>query len=181
MPTAALKDTVESALAPLIGLAMWGLSRDEGTLVVQFGERQSVSSNGGPREAGAYTIRVACAWRLTDPAGIAAGSGDLFTPADEDADLETFDWQQPGATWCDVRLRQFEVGHTDMPLTASTFVADEVGGFRLVVTDGVELDVFPNSAAAPHVETEYWRVLREGEHDAQIVIGSFGVELEQPE
>ena len=178
MPTAALKDTVESTLAPLTGRAMWGLERDEGTLVVQFGERRAAAASDGRRESGEYTMRVACAWRLTEPAGIAAGSGDLFTPADEDADLETFDWQAPGSTWCDVRLEQFERTHADVPLTASTFVADEVGGFRLVLTDGVELDVFPNSAAAPHVETEYWRLLREGEGDAQIVIGSFGVEME---
>lgn len=185
MATATLKDTVESALAPLIGLAMWALGRDGqgggGTLVIQFGDRRPLEDETGWRETGAYTLRVSCAWRLTDPAGIAAGSGDLFTPADEDAELETFDWQEPGSTWCDVRLRDFTARHAEAPPVASTFVVDEVGGFRLVLAEGVELDVFPNSAPAPHVETEFWRVLREGERDAQIVIGSFGIVLEQPE
>jgi hypothetical protein len=64
------------------------------------------------------------------------------------------------------------------PLVVTTFVCDDVSGVRLVFADGAELEVFPNSSPAPHVDSEYWRVLRPGEDDAHIVAGTFGLVLE---
>lgn len=173
-----MKDQAEAAFAPLVGLPVWGLARDGDVLTVQFGASRPPSDGQGSRNAGEYALHVSCAWRLVTGSTIVAASGDLFTPADADADLETFAWDIPGASWLDLRLQAFIDAHRAPPVV-NTFVCDDVFGVRLALTDGVELEVFPNSSAAPHVDTEFWRVLRPGEPDAHIVAGTFGIVLEQ--
>lgn len=170
-----MKDIVERILAPLVGQRVWGLDREADLLVVQIGDRRALEE----RTVGAFTLQIACAWRIAGPSSILAASGDLFTPADPDADLETFDWDVAGASWWDVRL--LEVTRLlDQGVTLSTFMADSYGGVRLVCTGGLELEIFPNSSAAPHVETEFWRLVRGGQADDYVAIGTSGIELVQP-
>ena len=47
----------------------------------------------------------------------------------------------------------------DEPVMITTFLADSYGGLRLVATGGIESEIFPNSSASPHVETEFWRLV----------------------
>lgn len=169
-----LKDIVERILAQLIGLRVSGLAREADILVVQFGESQSRDGASGGR-----ALRIACAWRIAGPTSILAASGDLFTPADPDAELDSFDWDVPGASWWDVRVNEV-MGSLEQPMTVSTFLADSYGGVRLVCTGGVELEIFPNSSPSPHVETEFWRLIPSGEAEDHVVVGTSGIELVQP-
>jgi hypothetical protein len=170
-----LKDIVERVLAPLSGLRVWGPHRDADLLTLQFGD----PNTHGEAPVGAYTLQIACAWRIADSISILVASGDLLTPADDAAELETFDWDQPGASWWDRRMTQvaeiFEGG-----VAVTTFLADSYGGARLVCSGGIEIELFPNSSAAPHVETEFWRLSRSGESEPCLVIGTSGAELVQP-
>ena len=125
-------------------------------------------------------MRVACAWRVAGPTSILLASGDLFTPADPDADLETFDWDVPGASWWDVRMEELSRLLEEQNVVITTFLADSYGGVRLVATSGIELEVFPNSAAAPHVETEFWRLVRFDQQEDYVLVGTSGIELVQP-
>jgi len=170
-----LKDIIERVLAQLVGLRMWGLSREADLLVVQFGDRRQV----GERTVGSFTLQIACAWRVAGPTSILAASGDLFTPADPDAELETFDWDVPGASWWDVQMQEV-MRMLEPEKTVTTFMADSYGGVRLVCTGGVELEVFPNSSPAAHVETEFWRLIRGGQTDDYLMVGTSGIELVQP-
>ena len=65
-------------------------------------------------------------------------------------------------------------------VTVTTFLADSFGGVRLVCTGGIELEIFPNSSPAPHVETEFWRLLRTGQAGDHVVVATTGIELVQP-
>ena len=154
---------------------MWGASRAANMLALQFGKQSSPGTAEQP--TGEYALHVSCAWRLSSPTGILVASGDLFTPADADAELETFDWDVPGANWWDARMGALADAQAASPPTVNTFVADALGGFRLVLSGLMELDVFPDSAPAPHVETEYWRLLRPGHPDPHVVVGTSGIEL----
>lgn len=170
-----LKEIVERVLAPLVGLRLWGLSRESDLLSLQFGERRQV----GGRSVGAYTLHVACAWRIANSTTILAGSGDLFTPADPDAELDSFDWDAQGASWWDVRMSEVS-GLLEAPVVVSTYMADSYGGVRLVCTGGIEVELFPNSSPAPHVETEFWRLVLGGQADDYVLVGTTGIELVQP-
>jgi hypothetical protein len=170
-----LKEIVERILAPLVGLRLSALARESDFLIAQFGEQREAASE----TAAAYTLRIACAWRIAGPTTILAASGDLFTPVDPDAELETFDWDVPGASWWDERM--VEMGRLlEQPVVITTFLADSYGGVRLVGTGGIELEIFPNSSASPHVETEFWRMVRAGRRDDYVLVGTSGIELVQP-
>ena len=80
---------------------------------------------------GEYALHVSCAWRLVGPDGILVASGDLFTPADADADPDTFQWDVIGANWCDVRLRAFIEATAESPLAVVSIPADGMGGVRI--------------------------------------------------
>lgn len=171
-----LKDIVERVLAPLVGLRLWGPRRDADLLTLQLGGPHAA----GNGEVGAYTLQIACAWRIAGPATILVASGDLFTPADESGELETFDWDVPGASWWDIRMNEVASALKAGSVIVTTFLADSYGGVRLVCTDGIEVELFPNSSPAPHVETEFWRLSRMGEPEHFLSVGSSGVELVQP-
>lgn len=170
-----LKEIVERILAPLVGLKLWGLSREADVLIAQFGERSESSAG----VVGAYTLRIACAWRIAGPTSILVASGDLFTPSDAEAELETFDWDVPGASWWDVRMHEV-ANMLDAGVVVATFLADTYGGVRLVATGGFELEIFPNSSQSPDVETEFWRLLRSNQVDDYVSVGTSGIELVQP-
>jgi hypothetical protein len=170
---ALLKDIVERVLAPLVGLRVWGPRRDADLLTLQLGDPHQTA--GG--EVGTYMLQVACAWRIAGPTAILVASGDLFTPADQDADLETFDWDVPGASWWDVRMTEVASMLEAMSVVVTTFLADSYGGVRLVCTQGIEIELFPNSSPAPHVESEFWRLSRPAESEQFLAVGSGGVEL----
>lgn len=171
-----LQDIVERVVAPLVGLRVWGPRRHADLLSLQFGESRRVADV----EVGAYTLQIACAWRIAGPAAILVASGDLFTPSDENADLDSFDWDAPGASWWDFRMAEVAASLASKTVVVTTFVADAYGGVRLVCTAGIEIEIFPNSSPAPHVESEFWRLFRPAESDQSVVVGSSGVELVEP-
>lgn len=182
------RDAVARALAPLVGLAVWGPARESNMLALQLGERRPAPTRADPRrELGAYALHVFCAWRLLRGDRIVAGSGDLFTPADPDDDLETFDFDVPGSTWWDVRLADHfatalpadGAAAPPAPPTVTAVAADTLGGARLTLSDGAVLEILPNSSPAEHFETEFWR-LRGGD-GADVVVGTFGVDREHQE
>lgn len=154
---------------------MWGPHRAADLLILEFGESHRVRDD----EIGTYTLQVACAWRIAGPTAILVASGDLFTPADENAELETFDWDVPGASWWDSRMKEIAESLAES-VTLTTFLADSYGGVRLVCTGGLEIELFPNSSPAPHVESEFWRLTRTGESEQCVVVGSTGIQLVQP-
>lgn len=142
----ALVPRAERALAPLVGLPLRGSAREENALYLDFGP---------------YSLQVLCAWRLTSGGEVVAGSGDLFTPADPDADPETFDWLEAGSTWWDVRMRAFHTERDAAPPVVRSLRVDGCLGLALDFEDGARLDVFPHSARAPQVVTEFWRLTSE--------------------
>src|SRR5690348_13397687 len=95
------RETIDRALAALVGEPLWDARRAADQLALHFGARRA----GEDGESGTLVLHVACAWRTTARGEILVASGDLFTPADPDAELETFDWEEPGATLWDLRWR----------------------------------------------------------------------------
>ena len=162
-------DDLDRALAPLVGLALTGTARESNMLSLRFGRGD------GDALAPDYTLDVFCAWRLARDGRILVGSGDLFTPADPAEELETFDYDAPGGSWWDARVAAY-FAESPAPPVVQHVTADPLGGVRLALSDGASLDVFPNSSAAEHLETEFWRITRPGTGDAQLVVGTFGLD-----
>jgi hypothetical protein len=146
-------------------------------LWLQLGERRAFPDvELGRREMGDYALHVSCPWRLVGPEGMVVASGDIFTPADPSADPANFEWDEPGANWCDVKLRSFIDATAEAPPAVSSVSADELGSLRLFLGDEFVLDVFPDSSHAAHVESEFWRLLQPGSGAPHFVVGSEGFE-----
>ena len=170
-----MKAEIEIALAPLQGLVVWGFARAADMLTFQLGEpRVNTSPMGRLREVGEYALHVQCPWRMTEDTRLIVGSGDLFTPAMPDADRTTFKWDVAGANWWDYQLREFMSKHA--PIRVESIAGDPFGGFRLICSAGVAFEVFPNTSAVPHDDSEYWRLLQPGESTKHFVVGATGPE-----
>ena len=170
-----MKADIDRALAPLAGLPLRGHARESNLLALQFGALRPAPTRAEPgRLAGEYALHVYCAWRLTRGDAVLAGSGDLFTPSDPDEDLDSFDYDAPGATWWDVRWRAYADAWGDAPPAVASASGDAFGGLRLALGDGAALEVFPNSAPAEHFETEFWSLTAPG--GARFAVGTGGVE-----
>ena len=168
-----MKQEIERALAPLVGLTLWGPARAANMLSLQAGARRAQAPDVSTRSVGELALHIFCPWRLIAGGRILAGAGDLFTPADPDADLETFDWDAPGATWWDLRV--LEAFADDAGPRVTRVSADDVGGFTLECEGGVRLEVFPSSSASPHVDTEFWRLLRPDGERPHFVVETTGI------
>jgi hypothetical protein len=164
-----VREIVERTLAPLVGLALWLPSRRADVLNVELGPPGATES--------VFVLEVACAWRIAGPTSILLASGDLFSPADPHAELETFDWDVAGASWWDAHTLELAPVQWSPPPVVATFAADAYGGFRLVCAGGTELEAFPNSSPSPHVETEFWRLHRRAPGEPWVVVGTSGIEL----
>jgi hypothetical protein len=172
-----MQDMIEQALGPLVGRPLWDAGRAGAMLWLQLGDRRvRPADQRGAREVGEFALHVSCAWRLIGPEGIHAASGDMFTPADPDADPGSFSWDEPGANWCDVQLRAFIATAASAPVTVQSVSADDLGSLRLFLSGGYVLDVFPDSSHSPHVETEFWRLLQPTTSARHFVVGSAGID-----
>lgn len=173
-----LRAEIERALAPLVGLPLWSAERAADVVGFHFGARRRVeTTDGDAREAGEWALHVACPWRLRDDERILVGSGDLFTPADPEEEPETFAWEEPGASWLDVRLGELWDAERATTPVVETVAADALGGVHLTLERWV-LELFPSATPTGHVSTEFWRLLRPGEAEPHFVVGTFGVDRE---
>jgi hypothetical protein len=175
-----MKAEVGAALTPLLGLPIWAAGREGELVWFQVGDRRTVAGGEGEaREVGTYSLHVACPWRLVDQERVLAGSGDLLTPADPDAEIETFDWDVPGANWLDVRLTELWSAFAAVPPTVQGIEPDPYGGFALHLSGGMRLEAFPNSTPTGHVATEFWRLLQPGTDTPPFIVGTFGIERDE--
>jgi hypothetical protein len=172
-----VKDEIERALAPLIGRPVWAAGRAGAMLWLHLGERRVRTANSsGSGDLAEYALHVSCPWRLIGREGIYTASGDYFTPADPDGDPADFDWDEPGASWCDLRLRGFIAETAKSPQPVTGVSADDLGSLRLTLGDDFVLDVFPDSSHTDHVESEFWRLLQPASGGPHFVVGSEGLD-----
>lgn len=166
-----MKEEIEGELSRLLGLPVWSAGRSADLLQLQIGERFGVDG----AAIGAFALHVACPWRLTNAERVLVGSGDLFTPSDAEAELETFDWDEPGANWLDLRLAELWDGAGTAPPEVIGVQADAFGGFRLALDQERLLEVFPNSTPTGHVSTEFWRLVSRRSTPPEFAVGTFGI------
>lgn len=177
-PAATLDAEVDAALAALDGLALSHLGRSGDSLWIQLGALRTVAGDEGPREVGAWALHISCPWRWSASDRVLLGSGDLLTPADADVELEDYDWDEPGASWLDVRLDELATRLAGSPVSIFRATRDRWLGLRLELDDDTVIELFPNSTPTGHVSTEFWRMFRPGTGEAHLVAGTFGVDRE---
>ena len=175
---ASLDAELDAALAALDGLTLSRLERVADTLWIQLGALRTIEGAEGPRDVGEWALHVSCPWRWCASDRVLVGSGDLLTPADADVELEDYDWDEPGASWLDVRLGELAAHLAGSPVSVFRATRDRRLGLRLELDDDTVLELFPNSTPTGHVSTEFWRVFQPGTGEAHLVGGTFGIDRE---
>ena len=171
-----MQTEIERRLADLIGLSLWDAGRVVDMTWFQFGDQRTIPGQGpeSTRMAGTYALHVQCAWRISDPKGIVVASDDrYFAAGDNPFGIEdAFDWIRPGANRCDERLAAFFANRVQTPPVVTSCYADDFGGLRLRLSNGVTLEVFPDNS----LPNEHWRLFQPGNDTSHFVVTGNGIE-----
>lgn len=149
--------TILSVLTPLIGLRLTAIGRAADLLWLQFGELQEIPRRlGGVRLAGEWALHIQCPWQLFHRSAVLFSCEDLWGEIDgEEADVIG-------------RFTHFFRAFDDR-LKASFHRVDaveinEVGGFSLRVSGGIDLEVLPDDGS-----DEQWRIFQPGDDSSHSV------------
>jgi hypothetical protein len=165
------KTAIVEALSPLIGTELWGSHRAAGMQGFQFGGRRTVPDrHGGEKIVGDYAIHVDCPWRIQRAERIVIGSRDVYSPADDSVDWADFDWDVQGANGLDVKMALLFSERSGKPLLVQEIRVAEFGGFQLVFSDGLSLEVFPVASG----DDEAWRIFQGWTHGDHFVVSGLG-------
>lgn len=174
-----MKEEIESALGPLVGLPMWGSHRAADMECFKFGAMilsviRAGKRKGDPTVVGQYALHLQCAWRLDAPSGIVAARRDYWYPAGDDphAGLDDFDPDGPEPDRRSELLKEFWKRSADDSPRVRAVIADEVGGFRVTFSGGIVLTAFPDDS----LDGEHWRLLQPGNLDSHFVVTGAGIE-----
>ncbi len=83
-----------------------------------------------------------------------------------DHEPDSFDWDVQGATWYDARVAEFVARVESELLVVERVLADDFGGFRMSLSAGHALEVFP----ATSFPREHWRFFHHGDPASHFVV-----------
>jgi len=171
-----MKDKIEQVLASLLGLPMWAADRAADMEMFSFGDRRIVQNrHGEPIEVGQFSLHVQCAWRVVGAGGIIVASRDYFYPAgDPNVEPPDFDHDQPGANRRDERTTAFFAKCGNRFPVVHRVEADRLGSLRIVMSDDITLEVFPNDS----LENEHWRFFQPRSDERHFVVTGRGFDLD---
>ncbi|MFI5104335.1 MAG: hypothetical protein ACHP79_05365 [Terriglobales bacterium] len=171
-----LKERIEHAVAPLVGMPLWDSGRAADLEWFIFGEHRTIKDfRGEPREVGEYSLHVQCAWRITQGGRVLVGSRDLYYPAgyrDQTQEIpRNFNWDVQGGNRRDELIAAlFEHGGKQYRVTG--FQAGAAGAITFALENDMALEIFPDDA----LPGEHWRLFRTGEDDPHFVVTGRGIE-----
>ena len=166
-----LKKRIEVALSALIDMPIWDAWRALNMEMFDIGERVEIVNRRKEKvQIGTYRLHVQAPWRIVGPKGVVVGSEDAhFPPSDREGE-ERFNPNKERSL-CEERVQAWLDKHRRKSLFIQSVEADDLGGFRLVLTGGYTLEVMPASSIPDY---EHWRMLGPGEDQPPhfVVVGS---------
>ena len=149
--------SIQQALAPLVGLPFHHIGRITNMLWIHFGELHGVPDRrGGTKVVGDWTVHVQCPWRLIQYNQILVGYHDFYYTPDGDTPK---DWDVVGKMRFDIAAITICAEFAKMPPVVTSVQVDEVGGFSVHLSGEFRLDIFPDDSDET---SEYWRIFQSG-------------------
>ncbi len=162
-----MKDEIRTALAPLVGLRFVQPGRG---LDLQLWEFSARSKPG-------YALHVGCPWRIIVDDRILVGYGDYYRSATVAPLDESERTSGTGARWIDVQLAVLRGRLGPDGARVESVEADGLGGFSLVLSEGIRIEVMPDTSCAPHDKyDEYWRVFEQSDNAQHFVVTASGIQ-----
>lgn len=161
-----MKEKIQQATAPLIGMSLWTAGRAADLAWFHFGQRRLIKDYyGNPREVGEYALHLQCAWRIVQDETVLVASRDLYYPpgTTEPEFPPDFNWDVQGGNRLDERLKNFFLSAT---LYVVQIEAGCAGALRIFLGSGIVLEVFPDDS----FDKEHWRLFRPYLNEAHFVV-----------
>lgn len=156
-----MANKVKVALEMVLGLPLSDAKSAAGMPMFAFGDLVTV---GVGKQIGSHALHVMCPWRLLNESKIIVGD------TDSSIDLDT---ELPGTyrrTLFHQRIESFFASTNRNQLIVSRFALDVAGGFKMILSGGIVLEVVPMTSA----ETEIWRIFGTGDNEPHYVCLSTG-------
>ena len=132
--------------------------------LLHFGNlKTGIGRKGQPTTGGDVALHIQCPWRIEGPNGIVTGRGDLWEPSIENPKVDFDKWNYEDGNLQDRQFFELLKGKdkgTGSPLNLTdnlvveSVQGDNQGGFRLALSGGYVLAVFPHDSHG-----ESWRML----------------------
>ena len=168
-----MKAKIERALAPLIGMRIWGGARALDIVTIQFGPKvRSKSPLGKWRVLGTYALHLQCPWRVIFEDQVIFGDGDKFYPRSDHPDESSFDWRRPPTSRLDEKMKIHLSKKTSKKPKVDKISVGNAGAFTLILNNTYRLEVFPHDS-----REECWRLFKPDMGSPHFVVnGSVAVE-----
>ncbi len=155
-------------------MPLWASHRAADIQCFQLGARiETTTRRGESVFVGDYALHVQCTWRIVGPQGIVVGRRDLYYRAGDDPfeNLEAFDWDREPNRRCE-RLAALLQARDASLLVVEGCAADDLGGFRLTLSEGFVLEVFPDDS----MDGEHWRLFKPATEEPHFVVTGAGLD-----
>jgi len=147
--------SIQQALAPLVGLPFRHIGRATNLLWLHFGDLHEVPRwRGGTKVVGDWAVHVQCPWRLIQRGQILVGYHDFYYTPDGDTPE---DWDVVGKTRFDIAASTICAEFAKTPPVVASVQVDDVGGFSVHFIGEFRLDVFPDESDDT---SEHWRIFQ---------------------
>lgn len=162
---------IKEALNALIGLPIWDTLRALDMQMFDIGRRRRIiGGNGKPIQVGRYSLHIQSPWRIVDKHGIITGQNDRFY-ADNESPLYNDD--EPARL--EARIRKWLKRHQHEPVTIEAVSTDSTGAFKLKLSKGYRLEVFPAHSKRGEY-SEHWRLMGWPDINDHFVVTGYGIE-----
>ncbi|MCL6444879.1 MAG: hypothetical protein K6T83_15735 [Alicyclobacillus sp.] len=167
-----MKGEIERQLRKIIGMPMILIGRASNMLWTSFGTPKVVTDRrGNQKQVGDYAIHVQCSWRIANQSRILVASNDIYVPSSSwVGEYDDFDWDVNGNNLFDERIQELFIRNSIQPVVTKVQV-DQYGGFKLIFTDDLVLEAFPNSSN----DLENWRMFVPYDKSKHFVVSNQGI------
>ena len=169
-----MRAAIEVELGKIKDLKLQYAGRSSDLFWLGFGEIVQIIRRGKTEETAEYVLHLQCSWRITLDNKIVVASDDFYSPNSKWDELnEDFDWDIQGNNRFDERIKTFL--NDNGRLMVERIEADDVGGFVAILSNGYNLEVFPDSSEDDG-DSENWRFFNRKENSPHFVVSGDGIE-----
>lgn len=158
-----MEQETQQALMSLVGLSLVAAGRLPS---IEWLEFEAATSQAEQNDK--CVLHLECMWRITSDVKILVAWTDRYLSVDgEEADVEIIG----EGNLCDTLMHDLILHESSQTLTVTEVLTDQFGGFKLLLSGDLTLEVFPDISWP----SEYWRLFKPGQRESHFAMKSNGV------
>ncbi|MED1205954.1 hypothetical protein [Heyndrickxia acidicola] len=169
-----MREEIISHIGKLMDLKLQYAGRASNLFWLGFGDMILVNRRGRTEETAEYALHIQCSWRITSDNKIVVASRDFYSPrSDWKGNEGDFEWDIEGENRFDERIKTFLKAKGN--LIVQQVEPDMFGGFKLILSNGYMLEIFPDSSEEDE-QSEHWRFFNRKGNVPHLVVSGKGID-----